>query len=61
MSAHANPFELLLNLVFRLQMRMAAFLLRRDYNRLQEFNALDGEDFIDEYIFDAQNFYGKHS
>jgi len=61
MTVNSNSINFFFQFLFRLRMQLMAFLLYWDYNHIQEFNVLDGEDFVDEYTFDAQNFSDRLS
>ncbi|MBI5822813.1 MAG: hypothetical protein HZB18_02210 [Chloroflexi bacterium] len=54
-----NPilFPALQKFILRFQMWMAAVLLRQDYVNAMEFNALDGEEFSDDYFFGFHDVY----
>lgn len=54
-----NSASFLQKLILRFQMQMAAILLRHDYFNGMEFNALDGEEFPDDYFPGYQDLYKK--
>ncbi len=54
-----NSVSFLQKLILRFKMQMAAILLRQDYFNGMEFNALDSDEFSDEYLFAFQDLYKK--